>query len=197
MKYIKLILIIAVVAGLIYGAFSIIGPHHDRTKIDPESLTLLNNLKKKVDKDWENASAWNQDVYDKNISDINAYRKDLDKSAAGNYTTLIDYTNEKVCNKLVEFLNNEFALSNCSQSNISVMKSNMDYFIKKNGTITASDSRISSAYGKITLYNNILSFGKKSFGLSPEFNINSGNWNNFSAYRESLLNNTSVIFLSS
>ena len=183
MKYIKLILIIAVVAGLIYGAFCIIGPNSGTTKINPESPTLLNDLKKKVDNDWENASTWNQDVYDKNISDANAYHKDLDKASTGNYTTLIDYTNEKVCNKLIEFINAEFAKSNCSQSMIFQMKSDIDYFVKKNGTISTSDSRISNAYKKISLYNDILAFGRKSFGLSPEFNLTSGTWRDFASYR--------------
>ncbi len=187
MKYIKLILIIAVIAGLIYGAFCIIGPNLGTTKINPESPTLLNDLKKKVDNDWDNASAWNQAVYDKNISDANAYHKDLDKASVGNYTTLIDYINEKVCNKLVEFINTEFSKSNCSQSIISQMKGDFDYFVKKNGTITTSDSRISNAYKMISLYNNILTFGRKQFGLSPKFNINSGTWADFATYRENQL----------
>lgn len=187
MKYLKLILIIAVVAGLMYGAFGIIGPNSGTTKINPESPNLLVDLKKNVDKDWENATSWNQEVYDKNISDADAYHKDLDKASAGSYTALIDYTNEKVCNKLMEFINNEFAKSDCSQSKISQMKSALDYLIKKNGSITASDSRILNAYKKISLYNNILAFGRKSFGLSPAFNINSGNWVDFSTYRENQL----------
>lgn len=187
MKYIKLILIIVVIAGLIYGAFCIAGPNSGTTKINPESPTLLNDLKKKVDNDWENASAWNQDVYDKNISDANVYHKDLDKASAGNYTTLINYTNEKVCNKLIEFINTEFAKSNCSQATISQMKRDIDYFVKKNGTISASDPRISNAYKKISLYNSILAFGRKTFDLSPEFNLTSGNWTDFAPYRENQL----------
>lgn len=187
MKYIKLILIIAVVAGLIYGAFCITGSNSGSTRIDPESPTLLDDLKKKVDNDWDNANAWNQDVYDKNISDANAYHKDLDKASAGNYTTLINYINEKVCNKLIEYIDSEFAKSNCSQSKISQMKRDIDYFVKKNGTINASDSRISNAYKKISLYNDILAFGRKTFGLSPEFNISSGNWTDFATYRENQL----------
>jgi len=187
MKYIKFILIIAVVAGLIYGALCIIGPNSGMTKINPESPTLLNDLKKKVDNDWENASKWNQEVYDKNISDANAYHKDLDKASVGNYSTLIDYTNEKVCNKLVEFINTEFSKSNCSQSIISQMKRDFDYFVQKNGTITASDSRISNTYKKISLYNDILAFGRKTFGLSPDFNLTSGNWTDFATYRENQL----------
>lgn len=186
-KIFKLIFIIAVIAGLIYGAFCIIGPNSSTTKISPESPTLLNDLKKKVDNDWENASAWNQDVYDKNISDAKAYHKDLDKASTGNYTTLIDYTNEKVCNKLMEFINTEFAKSNCSQSKISQMKRNIDYFVKTNETISASDSRISNAYKKISLYNKILAFGRKSFGLSPKFNFTSDTWTDFDTYRKNIL----------
>lgn len=184
MKYIKLILIIAVIAGLIYGAFCIIGPNSSTTIINPDSPTLLNDLKKKVDNDWENASTWNQDVYDKNISDANAYHKDLDKISAGNYITLIDYTNEKVCNKLIEFINTEFAKSNCSEYIISHMKIDIDYFIKKNGTISASDSRISNAYKKISLYHKILAFGRESFDLSPEFDLTDDTWTDFARHHE-------------
>lgn len=187
MKYLKLLLIVGLVTGLIYGALRIMGPTSGTTKIDPESPYLLEDLKKKVDRDWENANEWNQQVYDKNISDANAYHNELDKASAGSFNTLVDYTNEKVCNKLIEFLNNEFSKSNCSQAKISQIKSNIDYFIKENETITASDSRFSTAYSKIALYNNILGFGRKQFGLSPGFNKHTGNWNDFSAYRESQL----------
>lgn len=183
MKYVKLILIIAVVAGLIYGAFSIVGPNSSTTNINPESPTLLNDLTRKVDNDWENATEWNKDVYDKNISDAQVYHKDLDMASAGNYTTLINYTNEKVCNKLIEFINAEFAKSNCSPSAISQMKKDIDYFVQKNGTIDASDSRIATACKKISLYQNILAFGKKTFLLSPSFNFSSGNWADFDRYR--------------
>lgn len=187
MKYFKLIFIVAVIAGLFYGVFRIIDPSVNGQKINPGSRPILNDLKEKVNKDWENANSWNQKVYDKNISDAIVNRKELDKESAGNYNALIDYTNQKVCNKLIEFLDKEFSSTNCSESKITQMKSNIDYFVKNNGTITASDPRISIAYSKIALYTNILSFGRRSFGLSPGFNINTGNWNDFSAYRDQQL----------
>lgn len=182
MKYVKLILIVAVVAGLIYGALSIMGPSTGDTKISGDSPTLLTDLKKKVDRDWDNADKWDQSVYEKNINDANVYHKDLENIASGNYSTLIDYTNEKVCNKLVGFINSEFALSTCAQSKINQMKNDLDYFVKNNSSIASSDSRIKDAYAKINLYTQILSFGKKQFGLSSGFDINSGKWNDFSAY---------------
>jgi hypothetical protein len=185
MKYVKLILIIAVVAGLIYGAFRMIGPSSGSIKIDPTSPTLLKDLKKKVDMDWNNASEWNQGVYERNIRDADTYHKDLDNISLGNYDALIGYTNEKVCGKLIEFLNAEFALPNCSEEKILRMEGHIDYFVKKAPNMN-NDSRIIAAKEKIKLYKNILAFGNKSFGLDPKFDMYSGTWkNDFESYRNS------------
>lgn len=184
MKYIKIILILLVFVGAIYGVFSLVNSGNGGSKIEAHSPELLSQLTKNVDNDWDNADSWDQKVYEKSLTNANVYKNDLEKLKPGNYTTLLNYINEKVCNKLVEFANNEFAKTDCSTQKIAEYKSAMDYFMQKNGTINSSDARISKLYAKIKLYNDIINFGKKQFALSPGFNIHTGEWNNFSLHEQ-------------
>ncbi|MDE6792162.1 MAG: hypothetical protein K2J48_03665 [Muribaculaceae bacterium] len=188
MKIIKIFIVVVVFGLLIYGIFSIAGSGSGSTKIDPNSPSLLDDLKRRVDNDWDNTSLWNQTVYEKNISDANVYHNDLEKIAAGNYSTLLNYTNEKACDKLIQFVNTEFASASCSPDNIAKFNQTIDYFVKANGSIPASDPRIVAVRGKIKLYNDILAFGKKQISLSPGFNMSSGSWNDFSSYRTNQIN---------
>ena len=187
MKYIKLLLIVVILGGLIYGILQIINPSPNVIIINPQASKILNELKTNVDNDWDNASSWSKDTYETTISDIKTHKKELDTESVGNYETLMRYANEKVRDKLVEFVNDEFKKTNCSSQKIKELKDAIDYFIKDNENVTAKDSKIATVYGKIGLYNQILAFGRKTFALSPGFNISNGSWNDIIAYRESQL----------
>lgn len=183
MRIVKLLLIIAVIGGLIYGTLRIMSPNPSGGGFRPDSPTLLQDMTDNVDRDWDDADEWNQEVYDKNISNADTYRKDLEDHSKGSYSTLLNYTNEKVCGKLVEFVDAEFSKSTCSRVEISKLKNALDYFIEKNGCISSSDIRLLSAYGKIKLYEDILAFGNSQFNLQPDFNISTNGWNDFESYR--------------
>lgn len=113
MRIVKLLLIIAVIGGLIYGTLRIMSPNPSGGGFRPDSPTLLQDMTDNVDRDWDDADEWNQEVYDKNISNADTYRKDLEDHSKGSYSTLLNYTNEKVCGKLVEFVDAEFSKSTC------------------------------------------------------------------------------------
>lgn len=183
MRIVKLLLIIAVIGGLIYGTLRIMSPNPSGGGFRPDSPTLLQDMTDNVDRDWDDADEWNQEVYDKNISNADTYRKDLEDHSKGSYSTLLNYTNEKVCGKLVEFVDAEFSKSTCSRVEISKLKNALDYFVEKNGCISSSDIRLLSAYGKIKLYEDILAFGNSQFNLQPDFNISTNGWNDFESYR--------------
>ena len=183
MRIVKLLLIIAVIGGLIYGTLRIMSPNPSGEGFRPDSPTLLQDMTDNVDRDWDDADEWNQEVYDKNISNADTYRKDLEDHSKGSYSTLLNYTNEKVCGKLVEFVDAEFSKSTCSRVEISKLKNALDYFVEKNGCISSSDIRLLSAYGKIKLYEDILAFGNSQFNLQPDFNISTNGWNDFESYR--------------
>lgn len=182
MKALKLLLVGAVIVGLLVVIFSwktitesIIGP--------PKKVQVLNKLRSDVDKDWDNASEWNQEVYEQNMREAKTRKNELEKEAAGNFNTLKNYTDTKVKNKLVGFVKKELALSKCSQSKIGQLKAGLDYIVSQNKELLADDPDVKETYAKITLYNNILSFGKKNISLAPGFMFYSGSWNDFDTYR--------------
>ena len=182
MKFIKLIITVLVLAGIVYAIFSLTGGEDRSIRINPDSPHLLDDLKKNVDNAWDNATSWNEKAYDQTLDELAAYKPDLESHSAGSYRSLLTYTNEKVCNHLAGWIDEEFSKRDCKPASIARLKQGLDYFVATNGTIGNKDPRVAERYAQISLYEQILEFGRNNFILSPGFNVNSGSWNDFSEF---------------
>lgn len=189
MKYIKLVVLMALMGGLFYGVTIWSDrkdggiPHPDEDKYS----SLLEDLRSQVEQEWDSVSKWDSQVYRDCIAKISLRKRELEAIKTGNFETLIDYTNEIVCNKLMAFLDSSFRQENCTQKNILEHKTNIQEFLTTNSSIDEKDKRIKTAFRRIQIYNAALSFSRKTFSLQPQFDIDDDKWTpTFIEYRDSI-----------
>ena len=110
MKFLKLIVLAAVIGGAVYliniidiPAFS----NGQGTGIDVRKIEVLKPFIAEYTHEWENSPKWNQELYKKNLKEAELYRSADDISEAV-YDKLRQNVNKDVLNRLVKLLEPDF-----------------------------------------------------------------------------------------
>ena len=186
MKYVKMLILAAVLGGLVFAGFTLKSGPDDPSIIIPAESDPLEYVNAKIDELWDkDVTEWNAESYRDSRNLVAAYKSELGDS----YELAVTYHDQKVRDCLVALLNGIYGKNNCSRSKISNLK---EGFYAINGQLP-NDSRLKDALYKISTYEDVLTFGRKSYDLSPQFIYPATFLSDFTTYRDEIKKKRNVL----
>lgn len=182
MKLLKQILIFLVFTGVIYGIFTVVTRQKEVVNTAALSAGNHEQLIADIDRDWNGLSDWDEDIYNRHntmvAQSLNAgIINDLDNR------TLRDRINKAAYQKCVAAMNREFDRPGCDDAKLALNYGGLQT-VMMNERGLANNSQIVEVSKIYSLYQRILSFNKKSLGMSPKFNGNSDSWNSWTGHQD-------------
>lgn len=150
-----------------------------------DTATLLSGSVDRLSSDitsrWAACSEWDGELYQQQLTKIaQSYSAGLIDPTARK--TLTDRVNKEGFHKAVEAMNREFARTNCNRATISRNYDGLMTVVSREPDL-AMLPEVSEAMAVHALYEAILAFNGSRLGLSPKFDIASGQWSpDFNGY---------------
>lgn len=182
MKLLKQILIFIVFTGVIYGIFTVVTRQKEVVNTAALSAGNHEQLIAEIDRDWNGLSDWDEDTYNRHntmvAQSLNAgIINDLDSR------TLRDRINKAAYQKCVASMNREFDRPDCDDAKLALNYGGLQTVLMNERGLATNNHivEISKVY---SLYQRILAFNSKSFGMSPQFNGSNDSWNSWTGHQD-------------
>ena len=184
MKLLKQVILFIIFTGIIFGIFTLVTRRSDT--IDMSSLNVGNHeqILSEILADWKGLTDWDEDTYNRQMTMVaQSYNAGILKE--DDRKSLYDRVNKEAYTKAVDAMNREFALAGCDASKLASNYSGLQT-IEMHEPAYARIPAIAEVTKVYNLYNQIIAFNKKSFGLSPRFNPATDQWNSWTGHQDRL-----------
>lgn len=181
MKFLKILLMFLLLVGIIVGVLVLATGGSFGGRGGGEDDPLFQSLKSDIQRDWDATTEWNDTVYETSLELL----RQSQSSLRSGYGTLVDFVNERACNRIDSLMVSEFSKSDCRDQQVRILKRGLDRVLG-NAPQLRSDARVKKLLGTYDLYINLLSFARASFKLSTGFRLTEGAavWNSFSTHEQ-------------
>ncbi|MDE6345541.1 MAG: hypothetical protein K2L55_02605 [Muribaculaceae bacterium] len=184
MKLLKQILIFIVFTGAIYGIFTLVT--NQKEVVNTAALSAGNHeqIIKEIDRDWNDLSDWSEETYNRHntmvAQSLNAgIINELDSK------TLKDRINKAAYQKCVAAMDREFARADCDAAKLADNYAGLQTILMNERGL-ANNGQIVEVGKVYNLYQRIIAFNNKSFGLNPRFNSSNDTWNSWTGHQDKI-----------
>lgn len=186
MKLVKQILIFAVFTGIIFGVFTFVTKQEVVVNTAALSATNHDQLRADIKREWSSRNDWDEETYNHQITmvaqSLNAGIIDETDSR-----TLRDLINEAAYKKCVSAMDREFDRANCNDEKLAHNYAGLQTIIMNERSYAKKD-KIVEVCNVYSLYQRIIAFNKRSFGLNPRFNNATDTWASWTGHQNRINN---------
>ncbi|MBR1594848.1 MAG: hypothetical protein IJ659_08790 [Alloprevotella sp.] len=183
MKFLKILLMFVVLVGIIVGVLVFATGGSVGSGNTGEDDPLFQSLKADIQRNWNATDNWNDTLYDRSLEMLSQSQSSL----RDGYRTLVDFVDERACNRLDSLMMGEFAKADCREARIKELKRGLDRVLS-NAPQLREDKRVKKMLGTYSLYVNLLTFARSSFRLPTGFRLteSAAAWNSFASHAQSV-----------
>lgn len=182
MKIVKQILIFAVFTGIIFGIFTFVTKQEEVVNTAALSATNHDQLRADITREWSSRNDWDEDTYNHQLTMI-AQSLNAGVIDDTDSRTLRNLINETAAKKCVSAMDREFARANCDDEKLALNFAGLQSIIM-NEKSYAQKQQIVEVSNVYSLYQRVIAFNNKSFGLSPRFNNVNDTWASWTGHQD-------------